>query len=78
MKKEINTIKSKRLKLIRTFMYLDALLILLSFMMLDVREFSLTLQAGICIRIGVLVVIFGLLLAMEKSISRYLRKHRNK
>ena len=55
-------------------MYLDALLILLSFMMLDVRNFSFTLHSGICVRIGVLVVIFGVLLAIEKNLS----KHRNK
>ncbi|NCE71650.1 hypothetical protein [Odoribacter sp. Z80] len=78
MKEENNTIKSKRLKFIRTLMYLDALLILLSFMMLDVRNFSFTLHSGICVRIGVLVVIFGVLLAIEKNLSRYLRKHRNK
>ena len=57
-------LKSKRLKLIRGVMYLDVLSILLSVMMIDMR-------------ILVLLGIFILLLIGERSLTRYLRKHRN-
>lgn len=77
MREENNEIRSKRLKLIRSLLYLDAILILLSFIMLDIRNFSFTIHAGICVRILILIITFGVLLAVEKSLSRYLRKHRN-
>lgn len=77
MAQEVNTIKSKRLKFIRGLMYLDALMLLLSLVSIDVREFSWKVHAGLCLRILVLVVLFGLFFAAEKSVGRYLRKHRN-
>ena len=77
MRNELNTIKSKRLKFIRMLMYLDALLILLSFIMIDIRHFSWYVYSGVCLRILVLVGMFVILFIIEKSLSRYLRKHRN-
>ncbi len=73
----LKDIKSKRLKFIRILMYLDALLILLSFMMLDIPRFSFAACSGVCLRIVILAGIFIVLLVLEKSLSRYLRKHRN-
>lgn len=58
-------------------MYLDALLILLSFIMIDIRNFTFSAYSGVCLRILILVGIFILLFAAEKSLNRYLRKHRN-
>ena len=66
-------LKSKRLKLIRGVMYLDVLSILLSVM----RHFTFSLYSGVCMRILVLLGIFILLLIGERSLTRYLRKHRN-
>ena len=60
-------LKSKRLKLIRGVMYLDVLSILLSVMMIDMRHFTFSLYSGVCMR----------LLIGERSLTRYLRKHRN-
>lgn len=77
MGNNLKEIKSKRLKFIRILMYLDALLILLSFMMLDIPRFSLVACSGVCLRIVILAGIFIILLILEKSLSRYLRKHRN-
>ena len=68
-------LKSKRLKLIRGVMYLDVLSILLSVMMIDMRHFTFSLYSGVCIL--VLLGIFILLLIGERSLTRYLRKHRN-
>ncbi len=70
-------IGNHRLKFIRVLMYLDALLLLLSFMMLDIPRFSLAACSGDCVRIMVLAGIFIVLLVLEKSVSRYLRKHRD-
>ena len=70
-------LKSKRLKLIRGVMYLDVLSILLSVMMIDMRHFTFSLSSGVCMRILVLLGIFILLLIGERSLTRYLRKHRN-
>ena len=70
-------LKSKRLKLIRGVMYLDVLSILLSVMMIDMRHFTFSLYSGVCMRILVLLGIFILLLIGERSLTRYLRKHRN-
>ena len=67
-------LKSKRLKLIRGVMYLD---VLLSVMMIDMRHFTFSLYSGVCMRILVLLGIFILLLIGERSLTRYLRKHRN-
>ena len=69
-------LKSKRLKLIRGVMYLDVLSILLSVMMIDMRHFTFS-YSGVCMRILVLLGIFILLLIGERSLTRYLRKHRN-
>ena len=69
-------LKSKRLKLIRGVMYLDVLSILLSVMMIDMRHFTFSLYSGVCMRILVLLGIFILLLIGERSLTRYLRKHR--
>lgn len=66
MAQEVNTIKSKRLKFIRGLMYLDALMLLLSLVSIDVREFSWKVHAGLCLRILVLVVLFGLFLQQKK------------
>ena len=66
-------LKSKRLKLIRGVMYLDVLSILLSVMMIDMRHFTFSLYSGVCMRILVLLGIF----IGERSLTRYLRKHRN-
>lgn len=57
-------------------MYLDALMLMLSFMMIDFRYFSFAACSGICLRIVVLIVIFIFLFILEKGVSRYLRKHR--
>lgn len=70
-------LKSKRLKPIRGVMYLDVLSILLSVMMIDMRHFTFSLYSGVCMRILVLLGIFILLLIGERSLTRYLRKHRN-
>lgn len=77
MDSELNVIKSKRLKFIRGLMYLDVLLLLLSIIMMDIPAFSLETHSGVCVRILVLLGVFIVLLAAEKSLSRYLRKHRN-
>lgn len=77
MDSELNVIKSKRLKFIRGLMYLDVLLLLLSIIMMDIPSFSLETHSGVCVRILVLLGVFAVLLATEKSLSRYLRKHRN-
>ncbi len=66
MAQEVNTIKSKRLKFIRGLMYLDALMLLLSLVSIDVREFSWKVHVGLCLRILVLVVLFGLFLQQKK------------
>jgi len=76
MEKKSNIIKSKRLKFIRTLMYLDALLILLSLIKMDIRTFSWQHSSGLCLRIIILAVVFVILLLTEKNLSRYLRRHR--
>ena len=70
-------LKSKRLKLIRGVMYLDVLSILLSVMMIDMRHFTFSLYSGVCMRIRVGQGIGILRLMGERSLTRYLRKHRN-
>lgn len=77
MGSELNVIKSKRLKFIRGLMYLDALLLLLSVIMVDIRTFSLKTHSGVFLRVLILLGVFFVLLAVEKNLSRYLRKHRN-
>lgn len=77
MGKQQNIMRSKRLKFIRALMYFDALLLLLSFMMLDLGHFSWEQCSGRCLRILVLLGVFIMLLIIEKKLSRYLRKHRN-
>lgn len=77
MKENLNIVKSKRLKFIRGLMYLDALMLLWSLVSIDVREFSWKIHSGLCLRILILVILFGLFFAAEKSLSRYIRKHRN-
>lgn len=77
MKDKLKEIKSKRLKFIRTLMYLDALLIVLSFVMLDIHHFSWQSCSGICMRILVLLVVFIVLLLTERGLNRYLRRHRS-
>lgn len=76
MESEMKRIKSKRLKFIRAIMYFDVLLLLLSMMMIDIRDFSLSVHSGWCLRILVLAAIFIVLLIAERSLSHYLRKHR--
>ena len=71
-----NIVKSKRLKMVRALMYLDALLLILSVAMLDFRNLSLASNSGIYMRIMIFLALFGILYATEKNISRYLRKHR--
>lgn len=58
-------------------MYLDVLLMLLSFMMLDIHHFTWNHCSGICLRMLILLGVFIVLLAIERSLSRYLRKHRS-
>lgn len=77
MENEIKKIKSKRLKWIRGLMYFDALLLMLSLMMIDVRSFSLSTHSGVCIRILILLGVFILLFFTEKNLATYLRKHRS-
>lgn len=77
MGNELTTLKSKRLKFIRALMYLDVLLLLLSFMMIDVRYFSFAESSGKLLRILILLGIFIILFILEKGLSRYLRKHRS-
>lgn len=76
MGNEWNLIKSRRLKFVRRLMYLDVLLLLLSVIMFDVQAFSWKTHSGICFRLLVLSGVFLVLLAVEKSLLRYLRKHR--
>ena len=66
MAQEVNTIKSKRLKFIRGLMYLDALMLLLSLVSIDVREYSWKVHVGLSLRILFLVVLFGLFLQQKK------------
>lgn len=77
MEENLNRVKSKRLKFIRALMYIDVLVLLLTVMMIDIRTFSMSTHGGVCMRILVLLVVFALLFAGEKSLSRYLRKHRD-
>lgn len=72
-----NTIKSKRLKVIRILMYLDALLLVLSVALLDFRDLSFAANTVSYNRIFILLLVFGILYVTEKNICRYLRKHRN-
>lgn len=72
-----NTIKSKRLKVIRILMYLDALLLMLSVALLDFRDLSFIANTVSYNRILILLVVFAILYVTEKNICRYLRKHRD-
>ena len=77
MTSERNVVKYKRLKVVRTLMYLDALFLVLSVALLDPNDLSFAANSACYARIIVLLAIFGVLYATEKNISRYLRKHRN-
>lgn len=77
MRNRSNIVKSKRLKFIRSLMYLDALMLLLSLLRIDVRTFTWQSCSGICTRILVLIIVFVVLLLVEKNLSRYLRRHRS-
>lgn len=57
-------------------MYLDVLLLILSLLMIDMCDFSFALYSGVCLRIIILIIVFGILFITEKSLNRYLRKHR--
>lgn len=78
MEGEPNLARSKRLKFIRILMYLDALLLLLSLMMIDIRYFSFAGQQAILLRVLVLLLLFGILVFAEKRLTRYLRKQHHK
>lgn len=73
----LEIIKSRKLKVVRGLMYLDALLLLLNFSLLALHEFALCRCLGVCLRILVFLGIFAVLLATEKSLSCCLRKGRN-
>lgn len=77
MTNQRNIIKSKRLKVVRALMYLDALFLVLSVALLDPRDLSFAANSSCYARILILLAVFGILYATEKNISRYLRKHRN-
>lgn len=72
---EKKTLKSKRLKMVRTLMYLDVLLVVLSLAMLDFRHLAFVENSAAYVRILILILIFFILYFVEKNISRYLRKH---
>lgn len=77
MTNQRNIIKSKRLKVVRALMYLDALFLVLSVALLDPRDLSFAANSSCYARILIFLAVFGILYATEKNISRYLRKHRN-
>lgn len=77
MTSQKNIVKSKRLKFVRALMYLDALFLVLSVALLDLRNLSFAANSDRYARILILIIIFGILYAAEKSLSCYLRKHRN-
>ena len=77
MTNQRNTIKYKRLKVVRALMYLDALFLVLSVALLDPHDLSFAANSSCYARILILLAIFGILYGTEKNISRYLRKHRS-
>lgn len=56
-------------------MYLNVLLLILSFCMLDPGHLSFAENSGSYTRIIVLIICFISLYVTEKNINRYLRKH---
>ncbi len=77
MNKKTEIIKSKRLKLIRGLMYLDTLLLMLSFLTLDIENFSWVESSGLCLRTLIFIGVFVVLFVLEKALTLYLRKNRD-